>query len=143
MSASYLSSSVWGTLILTRVFSHFLILIGLLAYQFLVRDFVNPFLSVSLYLVCAAVFLADSVYVSLDSKYYQNRTLTGFLFFLDSVFFAVPHIISWVRRSLSRFSDLPVSFFCFPALWQLVEFSVLCFVDIRSFFRCVIMARGI
>ena len=86
MTVSSFISPVWGALILTRTLSHFVVLIGLLAYQFIFRDFVNPFLSVSLYLVCSCVFLVDGIYLSLDSKYHQNNMLIGVLFFLDSVF---------------------------------------------------------
>lgn len=86
MIVSSFVSPVWGALILTRAVSHFVVLIGLLAYQFIFRDFVNPFLSVSLYLLCSCVFLVDGICLSLSSKYHQSNTLTDVLFFLDSVF---------------------------------------------------------
>ena len=80
------ASPFWGTLILTRVFSHLLILAGLLACQLAFRDFVNPSLSVPLYFVCAAVFLTDGLFVSLDPKPHGKSALILFLFLLDSVF---------------------------------------------------------
>ena len=86
MIMSSFVSPVWGALVLTRALSHFVVLIGLLAYQFIFPDFVNPFLSVSLYLICSCVFLVDGIYLSLNSKYHQSNILTGILFFLDSIF---------------------------------------------------------
>ncbi|MCY4512417.1 MAG: ATP-binding protein [Bdellovibrionales bacterium] len=85
MTMSSLMSPVVGGLIVTRAFSHFIVLAGLLVYQFVFHDFVNLFLSGSLYLVYSCIFLVNGIYLSLDSKYHQKRILTGSLFFLDSL----------------------------------------------------------
>ena len=86
MSVSYLASPVYGTLILARVFSHLCVLTGLLIYQFVFRDFVNPSVSVPLYFTCSIVLLIDGAHLILDSKYHRNRAVMQFLFALDSVF---------------------------------------------------------
>ena len=80
------ASPLWGTLILTRVFSHLLILTGLLACQLAFRDFVNPSLSVPLYFICAFVFLADGLFVSLNPRPLRKSVSVPLLFLLDSVF---------------------------------------------------------
>ena len=120
-----LAPPVWGALVFTRTLAHFIVLIGLLAYQFVFRDYVNPFLSVSLYLICSCILLADGVYLSLDSKYHQNKILIGGLFFLDSLF--LPGLIFFLGL-MGLYPALFISLFLFFAFrlfgswWGLVGF---------------------
>ena len=127
MTASSEISPVWSGLIITRMFSHFIILTGLLVYQFVFPDFVNLYLSGFLYLVYSGIFLINGIYVSLDSKYHQNDILTGVLFFLDSL---VLFCLVLFLRLGGLYPVLLISLFLFFAFrlygnwWSLAGFSL-------------------